>query len=489
MALAFPALVCLASGLALVSTAWPRRGGTTPDWILRASLAIGYGLGVFSLVFVLARTFGLSNLIVVDLVVVSLLVLTSLLLRNRGATPHPDAPNTETLELPKWLDLILTSAFGVSLCVAVYSAFMRTLAHPHGEGWDAFSIWNLHARFLFLSGPRWRDGFSAVIPWSHPDYPLLLPGAIAHFWSYLGRDETMVPGAIGVLFTFCTVGLLFSALSILRGRTIAMLGGLALLTTPFFIELGTSQYADVPLSFFILATITLLCLHDNRAAESDASCSPGLIVLAGLGAGFAAWTKNEGLLFLCAILAVRFLEFVRARSHRSRALAFVILLAAVAPVFLLIAWFKHSVAPPGDLFSDPATAMHKILDPARYWAVLKWYGKDFLRFGHWLLIPGTLLLPSVYLVTGFRQSRTSQPCVQSSVFALVMTLAGYFLIYLITPYDLYWHLRFSLARLFMQLWPSAVFLFFLALPKPENDPATYPTESAKGLRSPEIVSK
>jgi hypothetical protein len=55
---------------------------------------------------------------------------------------------------------------------------------------------------------------------------------------------------------------------------------------------------------------------------------------------------------------------------------------------------------------------------------------------------------------------------RSSVLVLPLILAGYFFIYLITPYDLRWHLRFSLNRLFLQLWPSAVFLFFLAAPIP-----------------------
>jgi hypothetical protein len=488
MALVLPALLCLASGFALVSMGWSRRGPIFSELLLRASLAVGYGLGVFSVVFFLARAFGVSNLVVVDLVVASLLVLAFLLLRNRGVTSMVAAPRAEILELPRWLDRILTAAFGVSLCVAIYSAFMRTLAHPHGEGWDAFSIWNLHARFLFLSGSNWRDGFSSIIPWSHPDYPLLLPAAIAHFWSYLGHEDPSVPGAIGFLFTFSTVGLLFSALLILRGRTTAMLGGLALLTTPFLIELGTSQYADVPLAFFILATITLLCFHDDRAGEARASRAPGLIVLAGLGAGFAAWTKNEGLLFLCAILAARFLALVRPQVRRDRAIAFATLLAAVAPALFLIAWFKHSIAPPGDLFSDTSTAMHKALDPTRYWAILKWYGKGFLRFGHWLLIPGTLLLTGLYVASGFRGSRASQACVQSSVVALVLTLAGYFAIYLITPYDLYWHLRFSLARLFMQLWPSAIFLFFLAFPFGGGCSATtLPTGNPQF--TPENVSK
>jgi len=44
-----------------------------------------------------------------------------------------------------------------------------------------------------------------------------------------------------------------------------------------------------------------------------------------------------------------------------------------------------------------------------------------------------------------------------------LTLCGYFAVYVITPNELYWHLRFSLNRLFLQLWPAVIFLFFLSL--------------------------
>jgi len=54
-----------------------------------------------------------------------------------------------------------------------------------------------------------------------------------------------------------------------------------------------------------------------------------------------------------------------------------------------------------------------------------------------------------------------EPGIAMAIITLALTLAGYFAIYLITPYDLYWHLRFSLNRLFLQLWPSAIFIFFL----------------------------
>ncbi len=490
MLLALPLLLCMLSGFALVSLGWSRCSLLSSDLLLRALLSIGYGLGIFSVIFSLARVYGTTNLIAIDLVVFVLLLASFLLLRTRGTAAVTVPPTKQQFDAPPGLHRILSGAFAIALCSALYSLVMRARAHPHGDGWDAFSIWNLHARFLFRAGLHWRDGFSPLIPWSHPDYPLLLPGAIAHFWTCLGHDDPTVPAIIGLCFPVGTVGLLFSALSIIRGRTVAMLGGLTLLTTPFFIEQGASQYADVPLSFFFLATIALLCLHDHDQHADDlhddvlhladsvrARRSSGLFVLAGLAAGFSAWTKNEGLLFLCALLAARLLILIRLRSRpdaspqsaRNNWIALPLLLAGAAPALLLVAWFKHSFAPPGDLFSDPAISLHKLLTLASYGAVVNWYVKGFFRFGHWLLIPGTLLLIGFYFAANRKAADRKDvgrptPALRSAVLALALTLAGYFAIYLISPYDIYWHLHFSLHRLFLQLWPSAILLFFVSYP-------------------------
>jgi hypothetical protein len=263
-----------------------------------------------------------------------------------------------------------------------------------------------------------------------------------------------------------------------------MFGGLTLLTTPFFVEQASSQYADIPLSFFLLATIALLCLRDLQSGSP--SSSRALLVNAGLSAGFAAWTKNEGLLFLCSVLVAGLLTFIgrgqRGEPSRQRSptahgswITLIPFIAAAAPAVLLIAWFKHFVAPPGDLFSNLEMTLHKIIDPTRYWAILKWYAKELFRFGDWMLIPGTLLLAIFYFVARSKErqfavaERRTQSGFHWSTLALILTLAGYFAVYLITPYDIYWHLRFSLNRLFLQLWPSTIFLLFLAVPRQSWD--------------------
>jgi hypothetical protein len=453
---ALAGILCFVTGFLIVALGL-RALRSRSTLLLRISLAAGFGLAVFSIIYFLARWSGFLHLWAIDSAVCAILLIALMSLRKHriSAAQNLEARDGTT---PRFVFV----AFGLALLASLYSGVLRALARPYGSGWDSFAIWNLHARFLYRGGIYWRDGFSPLIPWSHPDYPLLLPAAIAHFWTVMGRETPALPAVLGLVFTFSTVALLFSGLDILVSRTSALLGAMCLLSTPFFIDLGTWQYADVPLSLFILATLVLLHLHDRLAKRGVESRSS--LVLAGLAAGFAAWTKNEGVLFLVTILLARMWLTPRQLSPVRRPLSQIApMLFAVAPIFALIAVFKRTIAPPGDLFSDPAIMLHKLSDPSRYWAVLKWYGRELVRFGEWWLIPLPIVMLVLYLLLKRNVTREEQETVRASATALVLTLAGYFFIYLITPRDIYWHLRFSLNRLFVQLWPSAIFVFFSAL--------------------------
>jgi hypothetical protein len=335
-------------------------------------------------------------------------------------------------------------------------------ANPHGIGWDAFAIWNLHARFLYRGGADWQDGFTPVIQWSHPDYPLLLPAGIAHFWRYWGNDSPLVPGIVALIFTFSTVGLLFSGLSALRGRSQGFLGSLVLMGTPFFAEQGSSQSADVPLGFFFLATIVLVCLQDEPARRGR-----GLMAMAGVTAGLAAWTKNEGVLFLCVIVLAHLVMFVRGDGSSGKQSLWPIL-TGILPFLVMLGYFKLRLAPAGELFSDGQDILHKLLTASRYWETARWFGKELFLFGQWWLVPGTVMLAGYYFLVGRRAHGESESGIRISTIAVGFMLAGYFAIYIMTPYDLHWHLKYSLNRLFLQLWPSAIFLFFMVMRTPEQ---------------------
>ena len=75
---------------------------------------------------------------------------------------------------------------------------------------------------------------------------------------------------------------------------------MTLLGSMTFLRHGGWQQADVPLACFMLSAVLLLVLYD--AAERP---HRGFLVLSGVMAGMAAWTKNEGLLFLIALPTAR----------------------------------------------------------------------------------------------------------------------------------------------------------------------------------------
>ena len=469
MATALAAVICLATGYLLISFGGPDSQPSRSLQVMKLSLAGGFGIGISSITFFLARMVGTNHFVVWDVTLLASIGALHYLARSRFSAAFT-AKAVIDFALPRWLRRILIAAFVFALMSASYSTTMHAIAHPHGDGWDAFAIWNLHARFLFLGGSHWRDGFNALIPWSHPDYPLLLPAATARFWSYAGTDSPMVPAALGLVFTFGTLALLVSSLFQLRGPNAAMLAGIALSSTPFFAEHGAAQYADVPLSFFILATIVLLHFGSHSGPETQSRRLNRCWTLAGMAAGLAAWTKNEGLLFLAAPLFASCLFFFtkrpknspRGSPDRRRHLLPLAVLGAI-PILAIIALFKHSVATSGDLLSTPEVMIHRVLNPGRYGIILRWYAKEFLRFGDWWIFPGTVLLVAFYFLNREKGLSERDPLLRVSIAALTLTLAGYFVIYVITPLDLYWHLRFSLNRLFLQLWPATIFLFFLSV--------------------------
>ena len=343
MAIALAAVVSLVSGYVLVAAGWPRSHASLSVWLMKLSLAAGFGLGTSSAAYFAGRMVAGDHFLAIDLFLLTALVVLYILARRRtGPTASPD-PVGDIAASPG-LSPLLIGSFVIAIAAALYDTVARVLAHPHGDGWDAFAIWNLHARFLFRGGSHWRDGFNALIPWSHPDYPLLVPAATARFWSYLGHDSPAVPAIIGLVYTFSAITLSMSSLWYLRGRNASLLAGITLSATPFFAQQGAAQYEDVPLSFFILATIVLLHFGFQHPSESRPRHSRGPWALAGLSASFAAWTKNEGLLFLIAMFAAYAWVFRRTkesevesstRTQRSRDLLIPALLGA-SPILAVI---------------------------------------------------------------------------------------------------------------------------------------------------------
>lgn len=449
-------LVALGLGFSFTCLLWPRQRRLLPDLLLIISLSVGMGFGITSLLFFLwLIVFGTAGGALIGCEIGLLLVLSAFAVSARWRKQQVDSLPVRTRRTPypkSKIEWVAAITFFFTLFVAG-KGFLWFARGAIQGGWDAWGIWNLRAKFLFLGGPYWRDAFSAEGAISHTDYPLLIPASVARGWSYAGADIPLVPILIGFLFTAATVGLLFSSLSVLGSRSQGFLAVTVLLASSFFLVLGGAQYADVPLGFFFLATLVLLCLHERAAAQSN-----NMLVLAGTTAGFAAWTKNEGSLFLACLLLAHLITTLRKQGIRTYLRQLMLLAAGLGPVLVMLAYFKLNLAGHNDLSSPFLTALKMLGRISRWRTVAKAFADQVLHFGGWALTI-TPFLALYVLLAGVKKPASIEEkiCLRT----LYLTVIGYFLVYVTAPVPLNWLLETSLNRVLVQVWPSTLFLIFL----------------------------
>jgi hypothetical protein len=421
--------------------------------LFRLIVGMGVGIGLASECYFIGLVSGISGLVLEVLLLSAAIVASTL---NPIKARCCFCEMLAATEADRSLTRRLACAFGFLLLLDLVVFAWVSARTPRG-GWDAWAIYNLRAHFLYRAGGlAWRDAFTEVLAWSHPDYPLLLPAFAARGWKLLGRESSAVPIALGGFFTFGCAGLMAASLAILRGLRQGILAGLVLAATPFLYVQGAMQCADVPVAFFILAT--LACL-----AVADRFDSRGFAALAGVSAALAGWAKNEGFLWFAAFLLARV-----AIAHRRQAPAF---LTGALPALAPILFFKTQVATSSDIFGAAGRAgmIARALDPARYGLIAREMFRHAWNFGP-LFVGAFVILAAWAAVAGLRGDSRDRAILRTGVLALPLTALGYCAIYLLRPLDLGWLLDTSADRLLLQLWPGIVFVAFLACGHPLNCP-------------------
>jgi hypothetical protein len=94
-----------------------------------------------------------------------------------------------------------------------------------------------------------------------------------------------------------------------------------------------------------------------------------------------------------------------------------------------------------------------------HWTILKAFAANAFSFGAWLLCPVPLLLLHVLAkVRGVTLAGGAAPWLTTAG-VLTGVVAANYTVYLLTPYDLQWHLDSSLSRLLLQVWPAFLVLY------------------------------
>jgi hypothetical protein len=350
--------------------------------------------------------------------------------------------------------LAAVAVLATALLAASWSVAQLNAAAPHGQ-WDAWVIWNHRARFLLRAGTGWRLAFAPELYWTQTPYPLFLPLTVARLWAYAG-ETTLAPAVLSGIFSVAAPLALAASVSAAAGPVSAAVAGLLLLGTPGFVATGAMQYADVPLAGFLVAGLGALIAADRLEGRGR----PGNLALGGFLLGIAGWTKNEGLAAAVACVLARMLYAWQAKGFRAvLADLRIIAIGAALPAAAWLA-FRAAVAPsllPLYLSADqPAGGlMEKLTDRQRWTAALGGVARR---------LPGLELgFPLVTVALAVALGSRPRALLRSpALLAAALLLAVDVIIFVLTTFDLQWHLGTAADRLVLQVWPILLLGLFSA---------------------------
>jgi hypothetical protein len=370
-----------------------------------------------------------------------------------GRSRSAGVPDAVAIRLTT-VDWLVRVAFFAIAALTVATVGAHYAASPHGE-WDAWAIWNHKARFLLRDTAHWTD--MLVIEWSNPSHPLLVSLSVARLWAYAGNETTLVPAMFGLVWSAGIVAAVMGALDTRHRR--AWIAGCVVVAPGAFPQLAAAQTADLAIALFLV--VTLVMLRTIVLASADARGTRSGLLLAGLVASAAAWTKNEGLL----LIGVSTLVVVSLMLRGRRPLALAWWLGGAAPLVLVVVWLKLVIAPMGPEYmsemAGPAGLMERALDPAQHALIARLTGWHWVSWGG--PFAGGALLLTIAAAASALFTRAGEP-VRVMLLVVVAMFAGYYTMWVLSPLDTPWLIGTTFDRLLMQLWPSLVLVAFSAAP-------------------------
>ena len=387
---------------------------------------------------------------------------------------QPLENSSVTLPAPVLWILLLTVIAECGVAVLVHT-------HVPWGSWDPMFTWIMRARFLVDGGVMWAQGFSSDLALLHPDYPPLFSWALVPLWSLDGSGSSLTVAALTIPcfsgFVLILAGwwnALERKTSLWPAFTIAVI-----LSTPFLIYLHAVKSLDFMLAYSILTSLAwyyYAMLSQQRLAWS----------LFGFAVTWSALVKNEGQLWILACfvslillrLSHSFLETPEQEAAEKKKISMLpdLLKGAAIPLAFLV-WFKVSLSPPNDLIEPQrAFEISQVIQPDVFmnpYGLLvrldqvespEWHQIIWNQFWNVLFDWKTeaILLWSIvalFLINFLRR----QHRLPRLLLAVGFQLGGYYVVYLLTPYNPYWHVSTSMNRLLLHIAPAALCLLGFAL--------------------------
>lgn len=332
----------------------------------------------------------------------------------------------------RFLNILMILSIFIITVVFLWSILMSVIVVV--DDWDAWAIWGAKAKVLALGQGPLGD----VTCFDHADYPLLWPSLWAFTgWCAGGWEEiwSRAWGPIFMLLCACEIGIIIKRLS--HNQTSGFLGAALFVSMPMVPLISSWSYAEAPLWLMMICSFGYLLSWQKERRWQQ-------MIVSGLFAAAAAYTKNEGLCY--ALLGLIWILSCRPKNP------FVTCVLYITPLLLLYTpWFlwirtalhleSHALVGVSLDYHTFARALHRLTSTVKAIAMM------WADVRQWNIVLWGLMLSSVYL--GFVKGNGGR----SRLLVPVLMLFSSFVIVIFHLSDVYWLVGASWNRITVQTLP------------------------------------
>ncbi|MGD8328491.1 MAG: hypothetical protein PVJ49_03590 [Acidobacteriota bacterium] len=444
--------LALLVGALTISAVALYRSGAVRDWAALAAAAPAIALGAlslaaFGLLFIGVALHPLSVSVAFGVVLGYVVIV---------CRRFPAAAKAETARVDS--GYMSPSLFAAALMLLVSTVSLTwagrqwIAAWPHGSA-DAVNIWTSRALLLSRTPGDLPERF-AWMPQGHPDYPLMVPTVVAAQFGGTGSESLIIPQATTCVWLAAVIIAAFALTTELSNAKVGCLAAAVVAANPLLARWGFTQCADVPLAYMLLlfsGAIALLLSRDQEA--------PFPVPLIGFFGGLLMWIKTEGTVVGAVLIAFAALLAWQRREEgstfRRRVVPFAIGIAPPLTVLVLFrAFWIRGVETPSFLRAD---WLERLTDVDRWRLLLSTAAYETAFYGR-MRVSAAIVLASlaVAAIVVIARRGNVMPAARFLLLPVAVAWPIYTIAYMLSPYELQWHVSTSVDRLVLHVMPTVL---------------------------------
>ncbi|MBN3037967.1 MAG: glycosyltransferase family 39 protein [Candidatus Omnitrophica bacterium] len=340
--------------------------------------------------------------------------------------------------------LRLVYIFSQALLIPIYS-------------WDAFATWAYRAKVFYFDGLM--DFSKGANSYPHTSYPNLIPLLECWLYNAMGIFDDRLVKIIFPLFYTSFIVVFYFFLRRFSERIYGLLGVYLLSTMPFLTFHSTISYSDMPLMTYNILSIMALVLWIESKENP-------YLILGGIAAGLAAFTKLEGTAYMFILIALLFLYILKTKLFDKNKPSFSIMsfcafLVPACVIGLPYTIYKKAMG----IANERLPIDFSVESLKRIPDIIRHFNHSMFFVGNWNLIWFMLAVAILFNLKRLREQK-----IAFLLITLCAYLALYFSLFLLTKNYEFLSPGTLLNRSFLQFIPLSVLIIIATFFKPRPDP-------------------